>query len=190
MTAHRAADHRQQPAHAEVVYQPSLHFDRVGNGYGGKVRRIRMAGERVDAVGAGSAAASAQDVGADDEIAVGIDEPARAHDDIPPSGRIRVVVPGHVRVAADGVADQDGVVARLVQIPLSLVSNGDRRQFAAEFQFERSVEGNLLGMQQRRCGTDRVAAVEIALPHLRLMSQRLRATSIHWLVYPCEAASA
>lgn len=97
-----------------MVHQPPLHFDGVGDGYGGKVRRIPMTGERVDAVGAGSAPASAEDVGADDEVTVGIDEPARPHDDIPPSDGIRVVVPGYVRIAADGVADENGIVARFI----------------------------------------------------------------------------
>ena len=126
--AQRAADDRQQLADAQRVQQPALHLHHVADGDGGKIAAVGLAGGGVDAAGAGGAAATAQQIGADDEEAVGVDRLARADHDVPPAGIVLLVVPGDVRIPAEGVADQDGVVARGVELAVGLVGDGDAGQ--------------------------------------------------------------
>ena len=132
--AERTADDRQQLADAKLIQQPPLHFHHVADGDGGEVAAVGLAGGGVEAAGAGGAAAAAQQIGADDKVAVGVNRLARAHRDVPPAGIVLLVVLGHVRIAADGMADQDGVVARGVELAVGLVSDRDAGKLAAEFQ--------------------------------------------------------
>ena len=118
----------------KLVQQPALHLDHVADGDGREVAAVGLAGGGVDAAGAGGAAAAAQQVGADDEVAVGVNRLARADHDVPPAGIVLLVVLGDVRVAADGVADQDGVVARGVELAVGLVGDGDAGELAAQLQ--------------------------------------------------------
>ncbi len=83
--AQRPADHGQQPLDAQVVDQPPLHLDDVADGDQREIGAVGAAGGRVDAVGPGRAAAAAQDVRADDEVAVGVDRLARARPRCPTS---------------------------------------------------------------------------------------------------------
>ena len=87
--------------------------------------------------GPGRAAAAAQDVRADDEVAVGVDRLAGPDDDVPPAGIVVGVVPGDVRIAGEGVADQHGVVALRVEPAVGLVGHGHLGQPPAQLQLER-----------------------------------------------------
>ena len=77
----------------------------------GKSRGIAAARAGIDAVGPGRAAAAAENVGTNDEVAIGVDRLARPDHDVPPAGIIVGVVLGDVRIARQGVADQHGIVA-------------------------------------------------------------------------------
>ena len=130
VSAQRSADHCPQPPDAQVIDQPPLHLDDVADGDGGKVRAIAPARGRVDGVGPGRAAAAAENIGTNDEVAIGVDGLARSDHDLPPAGVILGIVPGHVRIARQGVANQHGVVALGIELPVGLKSHGNFRQFA------------------------------------------------------------
>ena len=87
---------------------------------------------------AGGAHAAAQDVGADDEIAVGVDALARPDHDVPPSGLgiVSGVVSGHVGIAGQGVGDQHGVAAIGIQVSAGLEGQGHRSEGRAIFQWK------------------------------------------------------
>ena len=75
-------------------------FDAYGNGYLEPADADRVATAGVDRRRAGGAPASAEQVGADDEEAVGVDRPARPNQQVPPAGALGIsVVAGGVRVA-------------------------------------------------------------------------------------------
>jgi len=86
VSAHRPADHREKFFNTEVIHKPALNLYHVALGDCGKIRAVTVARCRIDAVGPGGAAAAAQNVGADDKIAVCVDRFARTDRDIPPSG--------------------------------------------------------------------------------------------------------
>ena len=91
-------------------------------------------GGGVERAGAGGARAAAEHVGADHEVAVGVDGLARPDHDIPPAGLLGAVLAdagGHVRVAGERVADQDGVGAALVERAERLVRDVDVLEPAA-----------------------------------------------------------
>ncbi len=52
------------------------------------------------------------------------------------------MVAGGVSIAAKGMADQDGVVARFVELPIGLVCDVDRTEVLAAFQQQRRVRLN------------------------------------------------
>ena len=72
----------------------------------------------------------------------GVNRLARADHDVPPARIVLLVVPGHVGIAADGVADEDGVVARGVELAVGLVGHGDAGKLAAQLQFQRLGPGS------------------------------------------------
>ena len=100
----------------------------------GKSMPVGPARFRIDAVGPGGAAAAAQDVRADDEVAVRVDGVAGPHHDVPPAGVVLRVVPRHVRVAGKGVADEHRVVPPRIQLPVDFVHHGHLGEQAAQFQ--------------------------------------------------------
>lgn len=107
-----------------MVEQPALHFDHVAHGDSREFFAIGLAGCRVDAAGAGRPAASAQQVGADDEEAAGIHRFARANHDVPPAWVVLLIVLGHMGVAAEGMADQDGIGLGGIEVAVGFVHNG------------------------------------------------------------------
>src|ERR1019366_1391258 len=133
-------DNRQQLADPKLIQQAALHLHHVADGDRWEVAAVRLVGGGIEAARAGGATATAQQIGADDEIAVSIDRLARPHRNVPPAGVILLVVPGYVRITADGVADQDGVTARSVELAIGLVSDGHAGKLAAEFEGQRLVE--------------------------------------------------
>ena len=126
--AHRAADDRQQPGDAQVVDEFLLGADHVADGHHREAEAVGAAGGRVDRRRAGAAGAAAEDVRADDEVAVGVDGPARPDHVVPPAGAgVPVGVDtGHVGVAGEGVEHEDGVAAVGVEGAERLVGQGDR----------------------------------------------------------------
>ena len=100
--AQRSAHDRAKPADAQVIDQPPLHIDDVAHGDDGKIGGVGAAGFGIDAVRPGGAAATAQNVRADDEVAIGVDGLARPDDNVPPAGIVGLVVLGDVRIAGQG----------------------------------------------------------------------------------------
>ena len=82
----------------------------------------------IDAVRARRAAAAAQDVRANDEIPVRVDRFARPDGNIPPAGVVLGVVPGDVRIAGQGVADQHRVVAAALSCAVGFIGHGHAGQ--------------------------------------------------------------
>ena len=98
--AHRAAEHAQHLLDAEMIEQPRLRAHHVGHGDDRKIRTIGALGRRVDRARTGRAHAAADDIGAQHEIAVGIDRLAGADHGLPPAG-----------LAGDGVQIRDVLIA-------------------------------------------------------------------------------
>ena len=108
---------RNRSADAEAVEQHRLGADHVPDGHQGEVEPVGacpVAG--IDGGRAGGAHARADDVGADDEVAVGVDGLARPHQGLPPAALARDRMGmGEVLVTGQRVADQDGVGAVRVE---------------------------------------------------------------------------
>src|SRR5688572_28219759 len=91
--------------------------------------------------GAGGSLAAAEDVDADDEPAVRVDALAPADEVVPPA-RGRVAWPGRaggVGVAGQGVADEDRVGARGVELAPRLVGEGEAPEHSTALERERPV---------------------------------------------------
>ncbi len=73
-------------------------------------------------------------------------------------GSSACVVLRDVRIARKGVANQHGVVASGIQPAVGLVGHGHLRQALAEFQFQRFVKRDVLGILQRPSMPKRIAA--------------------------------
>ena len=144
--AHRAAHGGVQGLDAQVVEQPAVAGDQVGDVQQREVEVARLPRRRVDAHRAGGARAAAQDVGRDDEEPVGVDRLARPDHPVPPA-RLRGVrvlpapVAGRVRVTGQRVADEHHVVARRRQLAVGLVDHLDVLEALAATQPQRVVLG-------------------------------------------------
>ena len=122
--AERAAGDREQRLDAEPVDEHRLGAHHVAHRDHRQVEPVRPVGRRIGRGRSGGAEAAADDVGADDEIAVGVDRLAGADHDVPPAGlaghRIDV---GDVLVAGQRVADQDRVLAVAVERAVGLITD-------------------------------------------------------------------
>ena len=159
VAAHRTADHAAKDLHLEPVHEALLNLDDIGHGDCGKISPVAMAAFRVDAVGPGGPATTAKDVRADHEVALGIDGLAGPDHGIPPAGGIGGVVSRDVGIAAERVADEDGVVAGAVELSVGFVDDGNFRQVAAELEAEFS-EGRLARVAERPRAAGAVAALK------------------------------
>ena len=162
--AHRAADGGEQLADAQVVEQQHLRVHHVADGDHREVGAVGLAGGGILRRRPGAAAAAADDVGADDEVLVGVEALARADHHVPPARALVVgaVPAGDVRVAGERVRDQDGVVLALAQRAVGLVGERERRQRAA------ALEGELLaGLVERDVAgaDDAGVAGVVVVPH-------------------------
>ena len=127
--AHRAADDAQQFLDAQRVEQHRLGPHHVADGDQRKVEAIGLAGRGIDFGRAGRAHAAADDIGADDEEAVGIDGLARSHHGRPPARLAGDgMVAGDELVAGQGMADQDGVALGRIERAIGHIGDGEGRQ--------------------------------------------------------------
>ena len=136
--AHRAADHAEQPLDAQMVEQQRLQPDHVADGDHREAEPEGLAGRDVAIDRAGGAHAAAQHVGADHEVALGVERQARPDRELPPAGLAghRVAAGGEL-VAGQRVADQDGVGALGVEAAVGLVGDVDRAELGAAVELER-----------------------------------------------------
>jgi hypothetical protein len=133
VAAQRTADDRQQPLDPQMIDQLLLELDDIADRYQREIRAVDAAGRRVLAVGPRGAAAAAQHIRADHEIAVRIDRLARADGNVPPAEIVVLGVLRRMGVPGQGMANEYGIVPRCVQRAIGLVSHGDRRQLSAAF---------------------------------------------------------
>ncbi len=174
MSAQGAASHREQLANAQMIEQAFLDLDHVPDGNGRKITGEGFSADGVDASRPGGAAATAQEVRANDKQALGVYRFAGADDDVPPARVILGVVRRDMGIAADGMADEHGVVASGAEPAVGFVGNGDAGQHAAEVQIERFVEGKGLHMAQRPGVPDAVTAFKDGCAHDRPNSLSIR----------------
>ena len=114
------------------------------------MQRIWPSRGRINALRAGGAIATADDIGADDKKTAGVHRLARANHRIPPSGmglpplQPRIVLglripPGDMGVSGERMTNQYRIVTRRRQLAVDLILDGQLRQRTAVFQCERLV---------------------------------------------------
>ena len=165
VAADGTADDGEKLTDAEIIQQPPLDFHHVADGDGRKIRAVRFAAGRIEAVWPGRAATAAQQIRTDDKKSVGVHRFARANQNIPPTRIVLRVVAGDMRIAANGMADQNSVVTGGIQFSVSFKSHRDTGQGATRFQMNRSSERYALGIAQRLRGANRVATFKDVFGH-------------------------
>ena len=146
----------------------ALRAHHVGNGDHGKVRAVRPAGRGIVRRRPRRAAAAAEEIGADDEEAVGVERLAGADHAVPPAqaaaaigvallggeavaragGRGRGRVACGVRVAGKRVTHEDHVVARGRERAVGFVGDADGVELAAAVERERARQVEELGLDR------------------------------------------
>src|ERR1051326_1154815 len=160
MAADRTANDREQPANAEMIKQPTLDGYHISNRDRREISAISAARFRIDAAGPGAPATTSKQVRTNDEEAVRIDWLCRTHHDIPPSRIVRQIVPRHVGITADRVANQDDVVPGRVELSVSFIGHGNTGQFPAQFQAEQIVERDALQIAKRAGMSNSIGALK------------------------------
>ena len=148
--AHRAADHGKQRVDPQAIQQHGLRAHHVGNGDDRKIQSPHFAGGRIGRGRPGRAHAAADHIGADDEVAVGIERAAGADHGFPPAGlaghRMHVV---DVLVAGQRMADQNGVGAVGVEFAIGLVGDLERGEIDAAIERQRLVRAEQRDLRTR-----------------------------------------
>jgi hypothetical protein len=138
--AHRPAGNREQRLDTEIVEQHGLRAHHVADGDDGKIEAPRAAGFGIDGGRAGGAHAGPNHVGTDDEVALGVDRPPRAHHGLPPArlggDGMRV---GHVLIAGQRMTDQHRVRAPGIESPVGLIGDLERLEVDAGIERKRPV---------------------------------------------------
>jgi len=143
---------------AEVVEQVHLRVDHVGETYVREIAGIGLAAGRVDRTRSGAAITPTEIVAADDEELVGVEGFAGSDERVPPAlvavltpqrhAIHRLVAPGGVLAAAEGVEQQHGVVFGRVEFAVGLISHRHFVEALAVEQMKRvlgGTEGEKLG---------------------------------------------
>ena len=144
---HRAADDSVEFGDTEMIEEQFLRAHHVKDGEGGEAQAVGFAGGGVNRGWAGGARTTAWHIGADDEEAAGVDGFAEANEVVPPAGFfVGGVVPTRgVVVAAQGVADQNGVIAGGVERTVGFVAEGEPSELLAVFKREGVGVDEILG---------------------------------------------
>ena len=157
-----------------MVEQHRLRAHHVANSNDGKFEAPRLAGRRIGRGRPGGTHAAAQHVRADHEIAFGVDRLAGADQRFPPAGfaghRMQV---GDVLVAGQGVADQHGIGAGIVEFAVSLVGDLEWRNRHAGIELQR-----LISAKPRKLRSVR----GVSLAHARVRLQRGLSSFAHRLL--------
>ena len=135
--AHAAAGDGVEFLDAEEVQERTLGAAHVVDGDDGKIHGVRFAGGGIGRARAGGTFAAAEDVGADDEVAVGIEGEAGPDHEVPPAGAAILMRARDVGIAAERVEDQDGVGLVRIEVAPRLVGDrvGRKRTPAIERQW-------------------------------------------------------
>ena len=151
-----------------ALQQRVLGAHHVRDGDHREVRAVGPPGRRIDGRRPGGAAAATEQVGADHEVAVGVERLAGTDHPVPPAqadGRAGVALvgaetvagarrgrvgadPGRMGVAAQRVADENDVVARRRQRAVRFVGDTNLRQLLATVQPQRLREVEILRLDQ------------------------------------------
>ncbi|MND96323.1 hypothetical protein D3C80_886090 [compost metagenome] len=152
--AQAATDDSSPLADSQAVGQARLAVYPVFHGQYREVGAIGLAGDGIEAAGAGTAVATAEVVQADHEEAIGIDGLAWANAAVPPArlAVVGAVVARRMMVAGQRMADQHGVAGRAVEGAIGFVD-----QFIAGQRATASQRQGLVELCQLRCyQTDRI----------------------------------
>ena len=161
--AHRAADHTEQRFDAEAIEQHRLRAHHVGNGDERKIQTPHLAGGRIGRSRSGRAHAAADHIGADDEVAVGVERAAGTDHDFPPAGLAGQRMPiGDMLIKRQRMADQNRVGTVGIEFAIGLVGDLERRKIDAAIERQRLVgaeprdqRGRMIGLMQPLIGMDR-----------------------------------
>ena len=151
--AHRAAGDAKQRLDAEMIDQHRLGAHHVGDRDERQVEAIGCAGRRIGRGRAGRAHAAADDIGADDEEAVGVDRLAGADHGLPPAvlAGDRIAI-GDMLIAGQGVADEDRVGLGGVERAIGLIGDAQRREVDAGVHRQRAIGSEAQDEAVRRVG--------------------------------------
>ena len=167
--AHRAAEHAEHHGNAEMIEQPRLRPHHVGDGDDGKIEPVGAAGCGIDRARPGRAHAAADHVGAEHEIAVGIDRLAGADHGLPPAGLAGDGMDvGDMLVAGQRMADEHEVRLVGVERAVGLIGDGEGREFlpAVERKRDRRKMRDLALRDWRSAQAERNGPGRLALPAL------------------------
>ena len=138
--AHRAAEHREHVGNAEMIEQAGLRPHHVGDGDDGKVEPVRAPGGGIDGARPGRAHAPADDIGAQHEIAIGVDRLAGPDHGVPPAGLAGDGMDvGDVLIAGQRMAHQHEVGLGGIEFAIGLIGDGKRRKLGPAIERQRLV---------------------------------------------------
>ena len=146
--AHRTPGHAEQRLDAEAIEQHCLGPHHVRYRDDRKIQSPHFAGGGIGRCGPGRAHAAADHIGANDEVAVGVQRAAGTDHGFPPAGLAghRMDV-GDVLIAGQRVADQNGVGTVGIELTIDLIGDLEWRQIDAAIELQRLV---LAEARQRR----------------------------------------
>ena len=165
--AQRAAGDREQRLDAEAVEEHRLRAHHVADGDHRQVEAIGLVGRRIGRGRTGRAHAAADDVGADDEVAVGVDRLAGAdhHDPTSPACRSPGGCWRQCWSPVSAWQIEDGVGAVAVELAVGLVGDLQIVETVAGIEQERLVRAEardqarrVVGLVQRHGSRGRAAA--------------------------------
>src|SRR5207248_1080034 len=172
----------EQSIDAEMLEQQLLRADHVVERDHREIEGPGLAGRRIDIFRARYAHAAAEHIGADQEIALGVENAAGSDHRRPPAGRAgdRMGL-GGILVAGQRMADQDRVAALLIEFSVCLIGNRERAEIDPAIEPEglahnEAVARPLLARTlQQGCGYDRQCSA---------LSPDLRGPAKMWLREP------
>ena len=142
--AHRAANDGMEPVDAQMIEQHRLGADHVRYGDHRKAHRIGIAGDGIHAGRPAGPHATADHIGADDEMKGGIDGFPLPHQPPPPAGLARDgMFRRDILVAGQRVADEDDVGPVRIHPPIGFIGDVHRPQRRAAVQPQRAGQARL-----------------------------------------------
>ena len=153
--AHAAADDAEQALDAEMLDEAGLGADHVADRDRGELGSPGLTARRLarlEGLRPARSHAAAEDVRADNEVAVRVDGTPGAHDALPPPGAARDRVRSRdILIPGQGVADEDGVASAGIEAAVGLISDSELGKALAglEQKSVREVYGAVLDVGER-----------------------------------------